>query len=113
VNFDDYDFETELGVTVSSFTAGRSRKSVVVRWLTASEVDALGFNVYRARNGHRVRLNRRLIPALSVTRGGVSGGAYSCVDRRAPRHAAPRYWLQEVDTAGHRTWHGPVRVGPA
>jgi hypothetical protein len=114
VNFDDIDVETEVfAVSLSSFRAVRSHKGVVVRWHTASEVDTLGFNVFRARNGRRVRLNRRLIPALSVTRGGVSGGAYSYVDRHAPRHAAVRYWLQAVDTGGHRTWHGPARVGPA
>jgi hypothetical protein len=114
VNFDDVDLEGEvLAVTVSSFGAVRSHKGVVVRWRTGSEVDTLGFNVYRARHGRRVRLNRRLIPALSLSRSGVSGGAYTYVDRHAPRHAAVRYWLQEVDTAGQRTWHGPVRVGRA
>jgi hypothetical protein len=59
----------------------------------------------------RVRVNKRLLPALSLRRGGVSGGAYSFVDRRAPRHRALRYWVQDVDIRGHRTWHGPVRIG--
>jgi len=112
-NFDDLLADSPLAVTLTSFKAARSHQGVVVRWRTGSEVDTLGFNVYRQRNGHRVRVNRRLIPALSVTRGGISGGAYSYVDRRAPRHASLRYWLQEVDTSGHRTWHGPARVGPA
>ncbi len=112
-NFDEVGAGTPpLAVTLYSFTGIRSPNGVILRWRTASEVNALGFNVYRLRNGRRVRLNRRLIPALGVTRGGVAGGAYSYVDRRAPRHAA-RYWLQEVDTSGHRTWHGPARVGPA
>ena len=102
-----------LAVTLYSFTGIQSRHGVILRWRTGSEVGALGFNVYRLRNGHRVRLNGRLIPALSLTRGGVSGAAYSYLDRRAPKHAALRYWLREVDTSGHRTWHGPVHVGPS
>jgi len=114
VFYDDIAVGTSpLAVTVVSFTAHRAGKGVPLRWRTGTEVNELGFNIYRQRNGHRVRVNRRLIPALSVTRGSVAGGAYSHVDRRAPRHAALRYWLQEVETSGHRAWHGPVRVGPA
>ena len=113
-HFDDIIVDTTpLAVRVSSFSAKRSGKRVVVRWRTGSEVDALGFNIYRQRgHGRRVRVNRRLIPALSFTRGGVAGGAYSFSDRRAPRRAV-RYWLQEVDVAGRRAWHGPVRVARA
>jgi hypothetical protein len=111
-NFDDVDVEAELlAVTLSSFSARRLHKGVVVRWRTGSEVDSLGFNVYRQRGGHRVRLNRHVIPALSLTRGGVSGGSYSYRDRHPPKHRALRYWLQEVAVDGTRTWHGPVRVG--
>jgi hypothetical protein len=85
----------------------------MIRWRTGSEVDTLGFNVYRQRGARRVRLNRHVIPALSLTRGGISGGRYSFLDRKAPRHARLRYWLQEVDASSHCTWHGPVRLGPA
>jgi hypothetical protein len=110
VNFDDIDVEAEvLAVTVSSFTAVRARKGVVVRWRTSTEVDELGFNVFRQRGGKRVRLNRRLLPAL----GAVAGSSYTFTDRHAPRRAAVRYWLQDVSTRGVRTWHGPVRVPAA
>ena len=111
VNFDDANWDSEsLAATVRSVSATRSRKGVVVRWRTGTEVDVLGYDVFRQRVGrHRVRVNKRLLPA-QLTRGGVSGGAYSFVDRRAPKNRALRYWLQEVDVRGHRTWHGPVRV---
>jgi hypothetical protein len=112
VNFDSVFMSSDtLAVTISSLSARRSRQGVVVRWRTASEFDALGYNVYRKRVGQRrVRVNKRLLPALSLSRGGVSGRAYSFVDRRASRHRALRYWVQDVDVRGHRTWHGPVRV---
>jgi hypothetical protein len=110
VNFDDIDVETEpSAVDVSSFTAARTRQGVVVRWRTGTEVDELGFNVYRERGSKRVVLNRRLLAA----HGAVGGSSYSFVDRRAPRLGAVRYWLQDVSTSGARTWHGPVRIGRA
>jgi hypothetical protein len=110
VNVDDIDVEGEvLAVTLESFRAVRSHRGVVLRWRTGTEVDTLGFNVFRQRGGgKRVRVNRRLLPAL----GAVAGSSYSFVDRRAPRRAA-RYWLQDVSTHGVRTWHGPVRVPAA
>jgi hypothetical protein len=95
-----------LAVRVSAFATARSKRGVVVRWRTGTEVDTLGFNVYRQQHGRRVRVNRRLLPAL----GGTSGHAYSFVDRHAPRHRALRYWLEDVSTGGARTWQGPVRV---
>jgi hypothetical protein len=101
--------DPNLAVTMASFKAVRSRKSVVVRWRTGTEYDQLGFNVYRQQGNRRVRLNRRVLPAL----GRVNGGSYSFRDRRAPKHRALRYWLQDVDLSGTRTWHGPIRVAAA
>jgi hypothetical protein len=98
-----------LAVSLYSLTAKRSHKGVVVRWRTGTEADTLGFNVYRQQGNRRVRVNRRLLPAL----GGVSGRSYSFVDRRAPKHRAVRYWLQDVSVSGARAWHGPVRVAAA
>src|SRR5204862_6102635 len=77
-----------LAVTLYSFTGIRSRNGVILRWRTGSAVGALGFNVYRLRRGPPGRLNRRLITALSLPRGSVSGVAYSYLDLRSPKHAA-------------------------
>jgi hypothetical protein len=108
-NYDDAVMDTNpLAATVTGFSARRSGTRIVLRWRTGSEVDTLGFDVFRQRGtGSRVRVNRRLLPAL----GAVAGSSYSFTDRRAPRHRAVRYWLQDVDTHGVRTWHGPVQVG--
>ena len=112
VDYDDAIFDSELlAVTVHSLTARRSHTGVVVRWRTGSEHETLGFNVYRQSGARRVCLNRRIIPALSLTRG-IPGGTYSYVDSKAPRRAV-RYWLQEVASNGARTWRGSVRVGAA
>ena len=110
VNFDDVIMGSgPLAVTIASFTAVRSHKGVLVRWRTGTEANELGFNVYRQQGARRVRVNRRLLPAL----GGLQGSSYSYRDRRAPKHRALRYWLQDVAVHGTRAWHGPVRVSGA
>jgi hypothetical protein len=107
VNFDDVDFEAEVAaVSVASFRAVRAPAGVVIRWRTGTEADELGFNVFREQHGRRVRVNKHLLPA----HGGARGSTYSFVDHQAPRTAAIRYWLQDVDVRGSRTWHGPIRV---
>ena len=93
-------------VTFSSLAAMRSRRGVVVRWRTASEVDTLGFHVYRQAGQRRIRVTDRLI----AVHGSPSGGSYGFVDRRAPKRGTLRYWLQAVALDGSRIWHGPVRV---
>jgi len=106
-NFDNVLLDgTPLAVTLTSFRAARSHKGVVLRWRTGTEADTLGFNVYRQLGSRRVRVNRRLLPAL----GAVAGSSYSFRDSRAPRHRAARYWLEDVSTSGVRTSHGPARV---
>jgi hypothetical protein len=90
-------------VTLHSAAATRTSRGVLVRWRTASEIGTLGFHVYREVNGKRVRVSKRLIAAKG-------GGAYSFLDRRAPRRAALRYWIQEVAADGSRSWYGPARV---
>jgi hypothetical protein len=107
VNIDNVDFESEVvAVTLASFSAARSHRGVALHWRTGTQVNELGFNVYRQQGGRRVRVNRRLLPTI----GNGAGASYSFTDHRAPRHRALRYWLQDVDVAGTRTWHGPVRV---
>jgi len=69
-NFDDVALDSVLPARVSSFTAVRSQQGVRVRWRTGTEVDELGFNVYRQEGNRRVRVNRRLISAI-----GAVGGA--------------------------------------
>lgn len=90
-------------VTFRSLSATWSRGGALVRWRTAAELDALGFNVYRATQGRKVRANARLIPA-------TRRGSYSFVDRRAPRSKTLRYWIQVVNLDGSRSWYGPARV---
>jgi plastocyanin len=103
--------QSPLAVTFTSFTAAPARKGVLVRWRTASEFNTLGFNVYREVRGTRRKLNRSLIFGGSVSGHAITGRSYRFLDRRAPRKVGGlRYWLQEVELDGTRTWYGPTSV---
>jgi uncharacterized delta-60 repeat protein len=91
---------------LASLSATRISRDVVVRWRTASELDARGFNLYRDEGAGRRRANNALIRA-SRRRG--DGAAYSFRDRRPPR-STRGYWLQEVTVGGTRRWLGHVVV---
>ena len=70
-------------------------------------MDNAGFNIYRSkRNGSSyTKINDKLIPAA----GNASAGAsYRYED--TPGAGTFYYKLEDVDTSGVRTMHGPIRV---
>lgn len=97
-----------VAVTFRSLTASRTAAGgVLVRWRTASELQMLGYNVYRDVNGRRVRVNSKLIAAANAS----SARTYSYRDRKAGMGKALRYWIQAVNLDGSRRWYGPAQVG--
>jgi len=82
-------------VVLSSFTATRAGAKVTLRWRTLSEAAVLGFNVYTARGGKRVKLNTALIQA----RGSLTGHAYSW----SGTARGTRFWLETVSVARAHT----------
>ena len=89
-------------VTLKSFTARREARGVQLRWQTASETDALGFNVYRFSAGGKAKVNHGLVAAKR--RGTPRGAAYSLRDSRARRGTPYTYRLQVVGLHGTRSW---------
>ncbi|WP_295103511.1 hypothetical protein [uncultured Candidatus Kuenenia sp.] len=81
---------------------------MILKWETASEIDNAGFNVYRSkRKGGRYRkINRELIPAQGS---GSFGASYSYEDT-LQKKGNFYYKLEDVDTFGESTMHGPVKV---
>jgi len=107
VQYDDLVFDSEpLAVSVRSLTASRSHQGVLVRWRTGTEVDLLGFHVYRSQ-GHSWR---RITHSLLSARGSVSGASYRFLDKKTKRGASYRYRIKAVDRDGTASWFGPVRV---
>jgi len=93
-------------VDLVSFTAEPTGNSITLRWETGDEIDNAGFNLYRAtsESGQRTQINDQLIAAA----GNGAGAEYTYIDERP--EGTYYYWLEDVDTAGNVTLHGPVRV---
>lgn len=101
--------ESPTAVSQISFKAKvNGDGSVILKWETASEIDNAGFNVYRSkRKGGRYRkINRELIPAQGS---GSFGASYSYEDT-LQKKGNFYYKLEDVDTFGESTMHGPVKV---
>ena len=105
VYYDDVVMNTPTAVTLSSFKAKRAKTGVRLAWVTGTEVDTVGFHVYRSGGAGWTRVDRRLIPA----KGWVAGARYSFLDRRVP-HRKLAYRLQAVGSDGSRTWYGRASV---
>lgn len=105
---------TPAAVRLISFTATRYTSSIWLNWRTGLEVDNLGFNVYREvpreGGGRRVRLNASVIAGSALRSGSGGGYSYAWPDMAGDTGGA-RYWLEDVDTHGTSTWHGPVTAG--
>jgi hypothetical protein len=100
--------QTPQAVTLASFTALPTGNAITLDWATASELDNLGFNLYRARSaaGPRTQLNASLI--LSQVPGSPVGAAYQFVDTAVKPGVTYYYWLEAVDVAGASELYGPV-----
>jgi uncharacterized delta-60 repeat protein len=94
-------------VELASFTAAWDKKRVVLEWETYTEKDNLGFHLWRAEAGQDAytRLTRDLIPARGTA---TVGAAYSYADYAVVRGRTYFYKLEDVDTKGASTFHGPV-----
>lgn len=91
-------------------------KGVQIHWRTGYEVDNLGFNLYREQDGQRTKLNPSLIAGSALLAGPgttlTAGRSYAWWDRSASVSGAARYWLEDVDLNGQRSWYGPIAVSP-
>ncbi|HET8798500.1 MAG TPA: SdrD B-like domain-containing protein, partial [Thermoanaerobaculia bacterium] len=98
-------------VRLRLFDAVQDGANVTLTWQTAYETHNLGFNVYREIDGVRTQVNPQLIGGTAfVIRGGAAraGYAYRLRDRLPSDRLFAQYWLEDVETGGERTLHGPV-----
>ena len=108
INFKISDLPVPTAVTLANLAAAPAGNAIQVNWETASELDSLGFNLYRATSatGPRTRLNASLI--YSQAPGSPLGQAYQFVDSAVRPGVTYYYWLEAVDTAGGSAINGPV-----
>jgi hypothetical protein len=98
-------------ISLSSFTATSFSKAVVLEWTTASEIDNVGFNVYRAESadGPYLKINEDLIFAQGSS---TEGSSYELVDEGMKNRKTYYYQLEDVDVYGESTFHGPIKATP-
>jgi hypothetical protein len=96
-------------IKLLSFRATGDQGSVKDSWQTAQEIDNVGFHLYRAESpgGPFTRLTDRLIPGLTFS---VMGRSYTYRDGNVTPGRLYYYRLEDVDTSGKRTFHGPICV---
>jgi uncharacterized repeat protein (TIGR01451 family) len=104
---------TVLAVTLvrlRDFTVTQDKKNVSIAWQTSFESDNLGFNIYREIGPQRTKVNKKLIAGTALTskeHDSKAGSVYRYSDKLDEGTFA-QYWLEDVDTAGKHTMHGPV-----
>ena len=87
-----------------------SHTTILVVWETASEIDTVGYNILRSdtEEGPYEQINETIIPS----EGGLAVGAsYEYIDEDCVGTCF--YKLEDIDSSGVSTFHGPVQVEPA
>jgi hypothetical protein len=107
-----FDKSALAAVALASFTATEGDGQVLLEWETASEIDNIGFNLYRSTSegGPYVRINDSLIPSKAL--GSVVGACYSYTDSDVINGTTYYYKLEDVDVYSHAEFHGPISATP-
>jgi hypothetical protein len=97
-------------VELARFEAWQSGEAALVIWETATELDNLGFNLYRSATpaGPWSQVNAELIPAQNP--GAVFGAVYEVLDTAVTPDMLIVYRLEDVDIHGVSTFHGPISI---
>jgi len=96
-------------VTLSDFRAYSDSGTTIVQWETSSEVESIGFNLYRynAAVGYYVKVHSDLLPSLLST---IQGGIYRLVDPGALAGQSYTYFLEEIEASGKSNRFGPFTI---
>lgn len=86
-----------------------NKSEVVLEWTTETELNTIGFNIYRTTNpdSELVKINPVIIPSSSNP---LTGGEYSFRDTNTERNQEYFYYLEEVTTSGTSERHGPISI---
>jgi len=100
---------TAVGLT--SFEATALDGAVLLKWVTGSEIDNLGFHLYRsdAAAGTYERITAGVIPGLGSS---PEGASYNYVDYGRTNGQTYYYKLEDIETTGATEMHGPVSATP-
>ena len=101
----------ETIIELSSFTAVAKAGEVLLYWTSESEIDNVGFNLYRSESedGSFNQINDSLIPAQGSP---TQGAFYEFVDINAQNRKTYYYKLEDIDINDKSTMCGPVSATP-
>ncbi|MCP4912111.1 MAG: hypothetical protein GY909_03240 [Oligoflexia bacterium] len=99
-------------ITLASFGATAYDTKVLLEWETSSELNHIGFNVYRSTeiDGNYVQINNELI--LNFLTSASFRGKYRFVDESLTNETLYYYKIEDVALDGTRDLHGPVYARP-
>ena len=112
INGEVEDYNGQYGaptsVNLASFGVEVQEEALLVTWETASELDNVGFNLYRSQKpeGPYTKLNATLIPVQNP--GSTFGAAYTWLDTDVEPGVSYYYKLEDIDVNGAATLNGPV-----
>jgi len=102
--------DVPLPVTLDTFNAvAENGNSIRIVWMTQSELDNLGFHVYRStqKESDYGRITSEMIRGQGTT---SSAHEYNFVDHNVEASATYWYVIESISIAGLSTFHGPVQA---
>lgn len=98
---------TPTAVKIGSFAAEGTTEGILLTWETATELDQVGFNLYRSSGwGSWKKINSSLIPAQMP--GSAFGADYSYLDKNVWTGVTYSYQLESLLIGGQTEMVGPV-----
>lgn len=96
-----------LPVELSSFTAQTWTNKIIIEWITKSEVNHLGWNIYRSENkaGHFIKINSNLIKAKA------QAASYQYIDENIIPDQTYFYYLEDISISGERSKSTIITTG--
>jgi len=104
--------ESPLPIILSSFTASMSQNTPQLQWITQSETDNMGWNIYRSPSQY-------LIQAALINLGSIIPGQgtttqptnYSYIDETPVINGNTYwYWIESIELSGETNMYGPISL---
>lgn len=107
-HFLDIDYDFALPIELSSFTAVQTSENYAkLTWITQSETDLSGYNVYRSFDnlfGNSQKINSSIIEGNNTT----TEQSYIFTDTQTTIGETYYYWIESVNLDGSNELHGSV-----
>jgi hypothetical protein len=100
--------DSPLAVVLAHLDATSTGSGVALTWETVSEIDNLGFDVYRNSTPSAPGAQQVFVPSLAP--GNSQGASYQWLDTNVSPGSTYFYWLENVSTGGIATRHGPIGI---